>query len=88
MIDPNLAWFTAGTLLGAVLFGWMPLNMERYDRLNDGHVRRRRGATPPPGRKPAPPTDWRRSFNHENINSPTGEPPLKWRQREQEEGEG
>ena len=40
---------------------------------------------PPPGRKPAPPAgppDWRRSFNHENINPPTGEPPLKWRQRE------
>jgi hypothetical protein len=25
--------------------------------------------------------DWRRSFNHENINRPTGEPPLNLRRR-------
>ena len=23
--------------------------------------------------------DWQRSFNHENINHPSGPPPLKWR---------
>jgi hypothetical protein len=47
---------------------------------------RRRGSNPPPpGRKPAPPAgppDWRRSFNHENTNPPTGEPPLKLRRHE------
>ena len=46
---------------------------------------RRRDSNPPlPGRKPAPPAgppDWRRSFTHECINPPTGEPPLKLRQR-------
>ena len=25
--------------------------------------------------------DWRRSFNHENTNRPSGEPPLKFRRR-------
>jgi len=43
---------------------------------------RARGAL---SRPPAPPyrrdldPDWRRSFTHENINRPTGEPPLKLR---------
>lgn len=23
--------------------------------------------------------DWRRSFNHENVNRPTGDPPLRFR---------
>jgi hypothetical protein len=43
---------------------------------------RARGAL---SRPPAPPyrrdrdPDWRRSFNHENINRPTGQPPLRLR---------
>jgi hypothetical protein len=32
----------------------------------------------PPYRRDLDP-DWRRSFSHENINRPTGEPPLKLR---------
>jgi hypothetical protein len=42
---------------------------------------RARGAQRPPrgsyGRCLDP--DWRRSFNHENTNRPTGEPPLRFR---------
>jgi hypothetical protein len=29
--------------------------------------------------------DWRRSFNHENINRPSGAPPLRWRRSEPDE---
>jgi hypothetical protein len=29
--------------------------------------------------------DWRRSFNHENINRPSGPPPLKFRRSEPDE---
>ena len=74
-------------LLGLVLGGnlvWVFMSLRR-----DGHWREyngRRGSNPPPpGRKPAPPAgppDWRRSFTHECINPPTGDPPLKLRKRE------
>jgi hypothetical protein len=69
------------TLVAASIGLWLDL----LDQLAE---RRRRKARPP--RKPSfaellmpPPRDrdpdWRRSFNHENINRPTSEPPLRFR---------
>ena len=52
MVDPRIAWFAAGTLLGALLFG-SPLPLPPCS--NPPPPRRRRGSNPPPpGRKPAP----------------------------------
>ena len=71
-------------LLGLVLGGnlvWVFMSLRRDGCWREFNARRRGSNPPPPGRKPAPP-DWRRSFTHECINPPTGEPPLKLRKRE------
>ena len=69
--------FVAGFLSAWFLRSLMERRLRQIDR--------RRGRNPPPpGRKPAPPAgppDWRRSFTHECINPPTGDPPLKLRRR-------
>ncbi len=67
----QLAWFAIGALFGLLLCGW-PWH-PRFSRYS-----RRMG--PPQGSYGLPPDhDWRRSFTHENLNKPTGEPPLKLR---------
>jgi hypothetical protein len=69
---PNqLAWFAIGALFGLLLCGW-PWH-PRFSRYS-------RRMSPPQGSYGLPPDhDWRRSFTHENLNKPTGEPPLKLR---------
>ena len=54
----------------ATLCRWLVLNL----------IGKRRRMGPPRGSYGLPADhDWRRSFTHENTNSPTGEPPLKLR---------
>ena len=78
--------------MGDLLFGfvagsgltWVFMELRRDSYWREFNARRRGSNPPPPGRKPAPPAgvpDWRRSFNHENTNPPTGKPPLKLQQR-------
>ena len=72
---------------------WRELNSRRQggNPPPPGRMFNRGGICPNPDtslmlRKPAPPAgppnyDWRRRFNHENTNPPTGAPPLKLRQK-------
>jgi hypothetical protein len=75
-------WFAAGMCvgLGGQWLGMLLVARERQ-RFYDNFGGRRMG--PPKGSYGLPPDhDWRRSFNHENTNPPTGEPPLKLRRSE------
>lgn len=72
MIPDHLAWFAMGALFGLALCGW-PWH-PRFSRYS-----RRMGQ--PEGSYSLPPDhDWRRSINHENINRPASDRPLRFRQ--------
>jgi hypothetical protein len=79
-IDPlrSALVFSVGVLYGAGITAFLRVMQVLL-------LSRRRGSNPPsPGRKPAPPPsppgrDWRRSFTHESLNRPAGDPPLKLR---------
>lgn len=65
-LDPaSFAW---GLALGVTFGAWLRGRLDR-------HL-----CGPPRGSYSLPPDhDWRRSFTHENLNRPAGDPPLKFR---------
>jgi hypothetical protein len=71
-LDPaSLAW---GLALGVTFGAWL------RGALDALFLNPRRRMGPPQGSYGLPPDhDWRRSFTHENLNRPTGDPPLKLR---------
>jgi hypothetical protein len=82
----QLAWFAIGALFGLLLCGWpWHPRFSRYGRRTKPPVQPfaadliRYMNWQNEQMRLAIKDDWRRSFTHENLNKPTGEPPLKLR---------
>jgi hypothetical protein len=72
MTDPRDI-FVAGFCTGAAFIGALTGWFGPAERTNNGLWNKQQRRDRARGRDP----DWRRSFNHENTNRPTSEPPLR-----------